>query len=149
MELLQPTSFASAVASSKEQLKAISNIVSKYCGQAQADGFLKACDALDFTTANTILDDTVKELTGHGIGSNLHEQPDVPNYGKAGTGPVLKEGMCIAVEPMLNLGTSKIYILDDDWTIITRDGLPSAHYEHSVVVTKDGYEIMTGDDNFE
>lgn len=65
MELLQPTSFASAVASSKEQLKAISNIVSKYCGQAQADGFLKACDALDFTTANTILDDTVKELTGH------------------------------------------------------------------------------------
>lgn len=91
----------------------------------------------------------VRELTGHGIGSNLHEQPDVPNYGKAGTGPVLKEGMCIAVEPMLNLGTHKIYILDDDWTIITRDGLPSAHYEHSVVVTKDGYEILTGDDNFE
>ena len=91
----------------------------------------------------------VRELTGHGIGSNLHEQPDVPNYGKAGTGPVLKEGMCIAVEPMLNLGTHKIYILDDDWTIITRDGLPSAHYEHSVVVTKDGYQILTGDDNFE
>ena len=57
--------------------------------------------------------------------------------------------MCIAVEPMLNLGTHKIYILDDDWTIITRDGKPSAHYEHTVVVTKDGYEITTGDDNFE
>lgn len=63
MELLQPTSFASAVASSKEQLKVISSIVSKYCGQAQADDFLKACDALDFTTANTILDDTVKKIT--------------------------------------------------------------------------------------
>ena len=91
----------------------------------------------------------VRELTGHGIGSNLHEEPDIPNYGKKGTGPVLKEGMCIAIEPMLNLGTHKIYILDDDWTIITRDGKPSAHYEHSVVVTKDGYHILTGDDNFE
>lgn len=91
----------------------------------------------------------VKELVGHGVGSNLHEDPDVPNYGKKGTGPVLKEGMTIAVEPMLNLGTSKIYILDDDWTIITRDGKPSAHFEHSVVVTKDGYRILTGDDNFE
>ena len=91
----------------------------------------------------------VRELVGHGIGSNVHEAPDVPNYGKPGTGPVLKEGMCIAVEPMLNLGTHKIYILDDDWTIVTRDGKPSAHYEHSVVVTKDGYQILTGDDNFE
>ena len=91
----------------------------------------------------------VKELVGHGIGNNVHEQPDVPNYGKPGTGPVLKEGMTIAVEPMLNLGTPKIYILDDDWTIVTRDGLPSAHYEHTVVVTKDGYRILTGDDNFE
>jgi len=91
----------------------------------------------------------VKELVGHGIGSNVHEKPDVPNYGAPGTGPILKEGMTIAVEPMLNLGTPKIYILDDDWTIITRDGLPSAHYEHTVVVTKDGYQILTGDDNFE
>ena len=91
----------------------------------------------------------VRELVGHGIGTDVHEEPDVPNYGKKGTGPILKEGMCIAVEPMLNLGTHKIYILDDDWTIITRDGKPSAHYEHSVVVTKDGYQILTGDDNCE
>ena len=91
----------------------------------------------------------VRELVGHGVGSNLHEEPDVPNYGKKGTGPLLKEGMTIAIEPMLNLGTHKIYILDDDWTIITRDGSPSAHFEHSVVVTKDGYRILTGDDNFE
>lgn len=85
----------------------------------------------------------VKELVGHGVGSNLHEMPDVPNYGKANTGPLLKEGMVIAVEPMLNLGTARIYMLDDDWTIITADNKPSAHFEHTVLVTKDGFEILT------
>lgn len=85
----------------------------------------------------------VKELVGHGVGNHLHEEPDVPNYGKRSTGPLLKEGMVIAVEPMLNLGTADIYMLDDDWTIITADEKPSAHYEHTVLVTKDGYTIMT------
>ena len=91
----------------------------------------------------------VKELVGHGIGNHVHEKPDVPNFGKKGTGPILKEGMTIAIEPMLNLGTREIYLLEDDWTIITQDGSPSAHFEHTVVVTKDGYQILTGDDNFE
>lgn len=91
----------------------------------------------------------VRELVGHGIGSGMHENPDIPNYGEKGTGPVLKEGMCIAVEPMLNLGTEEVFMLDDDWTIVTGDGKPSAHFEHSVVVTKDGYEILTGDDSNE
>ena len=91
----------------------------------------------------------VRELTGHGIGASLHEDPDVPNFGKKGTGPVLKKGMTIAVEPMLNLGTRKIYILDDDWTIITGDNKPSAHFEHTVIVTEDGCEILTGGDNIE
>lgn len=85
----------------------------------------------------------VKELVGHGVGNHLHEEPDVPNYGKKGTGPLLKEGMVLAVEPMLNLGTADIYMLDDDWTIITADDKPSAHFEHTVLVTKDGYEILT------
>ena len=85
----------------------------------------------------------VKELVGHGVGKNLHESPDVPNYGKKNTGMTLRKGMVIAVEPMLNLGTADIYILDDDWTIITADDKPSAHFEHTVVVTKDGYEILT------
>lgn len=85
----------------------------------------------------------VRELVGHGVGTCLHEEPDVPNYGFKQTGPVLKEGMVIAVEPMLNLGTAKIYILDDDWTIVTADDKPSAHFEHTVLVTKDGYEILT------
>ena len=85
----------------------------------------------------------VKELVGHGVGKHLHESPDVPNYGKKNTGMTLRKGMVIAVEPMLNLGTADIYILDDDWTIITADDKPSAHFEHTVVVTKDGYEILT------
>lgn len=85
----------------------------------------------------------VKELVGHGVGRNVHEEPDVPNYGKKGTGPVLKEGMVIAVEPMLNLGTADIAILDDGWTIVTMDDAPSAHFEHTVLVTKDGYTILT------
>lgn len=85
----------------------------------------------------------VKELVGHGVGSSVHEEPDVPNYGTKGTGLKLKEGMVLAIEPMLNLGTPNIYLLDDDWTIITADGMPSAHYEHTIVVTKDGYEILT------
>mgnify|MGYP002532657411 FL=1 len=85
----------------------------------------------------------VQELVGHGVGTDVHEQPDVPNYGNPHTGPILKEGMVIAVEPMLNLGTRKIYILDDDWTIVTADDKPSAHFEHTILITKDGYGILT------
>ena len=85
----------------------------------------------------------VKELVGHGIGTEMHEDPDVPNYGKAGTGPKLKPGMVICIEPMLNLGSAAVGILDDDWTIVTEDGSSSAHYEHTILVTEDGYEILT------
>lgn len=78
----------------------------------------------------------VKELVGHGVGTSVHEAPDVPNYGKQNNGPVLKAGMVIAVEPMLNLGTADVYLLDDDWTVITADDEPSAHFEHTVLVTR-------------
>ena len=87
----------------------------------------------------------VKELTGHGVGHELHEDPAIPNYGKAGTGPVIKEGMVFAVEPMLTLGSPDIVMLDDGWTIETDDEKLSAHFEHTVVVTKDGYRILTGE----
>jgi hypothetical protein len=87
----------------------------------------------------------VEELVGHGIGTSLHEEPDVPNYGVYNSGITLKTGMTLAIEPMLNLGTRKIYVLDDDWTIVTRDGKPSAHFEHTIVVRDDGYEILTGE----
>ena len=69
----------------------------------------------------------------------------MPNYGMKNTGPKLKEGMVIAVEPMLNLGTADIYMLNDGWTIKTDDGKPSAHFEHTIAITKDGYEILTGE----
>jgi methionyl aminopeptidase len=87
----------------------------------------------------------IEELVGHGIGNKLHEEPDVPNFESKDKGPVLKAGMVIAIEPMLNLGTNEIYILEDDWTIITADSKPSAHYEHTVLVTNDGYKILTGE----
>lgn len=85
----------------------------------------------------------VRELCGHGIGTDMHEDPEVPNFGHPGEGPRLREGMVICIEPMLNYGTAHVYQLDDGWTVKTDDGKPSAHYEHTVLVTKDGYEILT------
>ena len=87
----------------------------------------------------------IHELCGHGIGTELHEDPDVLNYGPANQGLILKSGMTLAIEPMLNLGKRYVGILDDDWTIVTEDGLPSAHFEHTVLVTDDGYDILTGE----
>jgi methionyl aminopeptidase len=85
----------------------------------------------------------VRAFVGHGVGRLLHEEPQVPNFGKPGRGPRLKEGMTIAIEPMVNAGTPDINILDDGWTAVTSDGSLSAHYEHTVVITKYGAEILT------
>lgn len=87
----------------------------------------------------------VEELCGHGIGLEMHEEPDVENF-DTNNMTKLKEGMVIAIEPMLNLGSKEVYVLDDDWTVKTVDGKPSSHYENTVLVTKDGYEILTGED---
>ncbi|MAJ43492.1 MAG: type I methionyl aminopeptidase [Candidatus Marinimicrobia bacterium] len=85
----------------------------------------------------------VKELVGHGIGEKLHEEPQIPNFGKQGKGPKIKPGMCFAIEPMINLGTERVYTKSDDWTICTEDGLPSAHFEHTITVTDDKPIILT------
>lgn len=85
----------------------------------------------------------VEEFTGHGIGSKLHEDPYVPNFGKPGTGPVLKKGMTLCVEPMVNIGTKRVVVLKDNWTTVTADRKNSAHFEHMIVVTEDGCEILT------
>jgi len=85
----------------------------------------------------------VREFVGHGVGRHLHEEPQVPNYGKRGSGPVLKAGMTLAIEPMINLGKAKVRQLEDKWTVVTADGLPSAHFEHTVLVTNDAPEILT------
>lgn len=85
----------------------------------------------------------VRELVGHGIGRNLHEPPEVPNYGKKGRGPVIREGLVIAIEPMINLGTRHVRQLSDGWTVITRDRKPSAHFEHTIAVRANGPEPLS------
>ncbi len=85
----------------------------------------------------------VKELVGHGLGRTMHEEPQVPNYGKRGKGKLLKNGMVLAIEPMINMGTAKIHQLDDGWTILTRDRLPSAHFEHDVAIVDGQPEVLS------
>jgi methionyl aminopeptidase len=85
----------------------------------------------------------VREFVGHGVGRFLHEDPQVPNYGQPGMGPLLRVGMCIAIEPMFNLGDWRTKILEDDWTVVTADGKLSAHFEHSIAITENGPEILT------
>ncbi len=84
-----------------------------------------------------------RDYTGHGIGREMHEDPYIPCYGVEGTGPVLRSGMTIAIEPMVMMGKNKLRILKDGWTAVSKDGLPSAHYENTVLVTDDGYELLT------
>jgi len=85
----------------------------------------------------------VRELTGHGVGKSLHEEPEVPNYGRRGNGLKLQDGLVIAIEPMINLGKKDIFCADDDWTIITSDGKPSAHFEHSICVRRNKADILS------
>ena len=85
----------------------------------------------------------VRDFVGHGIGRALHEDPEVPNFGLPKSGPILKEGMVFAVEPMVNIGSAKTKILEDRWTVVTLDGQPSAHFEHTVAITSQGPEILT------
>lgn len=85
----------------------------------------------------------VREYVGHGIGTKLHEDPQVPNYGQAGTGMRLKSGMVFAIEPMVNLGTEETYILEDGWTVVTKDGRYSAHFEDTIAITENGPDILT------
>jgi len=88
----------------------------------------------------------VKEMVGHGVGKKLHEDPQIPNYGKPGTGLLLREGMTVAIEPMINAGRSEIVALDDQWTVVTIDRKLSAHFEHTVAITKNGALILTQGD---
>src|SRR5213595_3442848 len=85
----------------------------------------------------------VREFVGHGVGRKLHEEPQIPNYGRRGSGPKLKAGMTLAIEPMINSGTESVILLDNGWTACTADGLPSAHFEHTVLITKNDPEILT------
>lgn len=85
----------------------------------------------------------VRDLVGHGVGRKPHEDPQVPNYGRPGTGVKLRTGMVLAIEPMVNMGSHQVFFADDEWTVKTSDGLPSAHFEHSVAITEDGPDILS------
>jgi len=85
----------------------------------------------------------VREYVGHGIGRSLHEEPQIPNYGSPGRGPLLKSGMALAIEPMLNVGRKETKVLKDGWTVVTSDGKLSAHFEHTIAITEEGPEILT------
>ena len=85
----------------------------------------------------------VRELVGHGIGKSMHEPPNVPNYGSITSGPIVTDNAVLAIEPMINMGKKDVWLIEDGWGVVTRDGLPSAHYENTVHVTKDGIEIWT------
>lgn len=91
----------------------------------------------------------VRELVGHGVGNHLHEDPQVPNYGKRGSGAALKEGLVIAIEPMINMGKRDIYTAEDGWTVLTKDGKPSAHFEHNVFVQKGKADILSSFETIE
>ncbi len=85
----------------------------------------------------------VREFVGHGIGRSMHEDPQIPNFGKPGRGPILKAGMTLAIEPMVNIGGAKVKVLDDKWTAVTKDGSNSAHFEHTVAVGKTAPDILS------
>lgn len=120
--------------------------------EALARGVAQACDnnrvgdisfAIENYTAREHGYGVVRELVGHGVGKKLHEDPQVPNYGRRGDGKRLKEGMVLAIEPMINLGKRDVYTLDDGWTVVTMDGKPSVHYEHTTAVRKNKGEALS------
>lgn len=91
----------------------------------------------------------VRELTGHGIGREMHEDPQIPNYGRRGNGAMLKSSMCVAIEPMVTMGDRQVWMLPDKWSIVTRDGKPAAHFEHTVVVNKGKADILSSFEEIE
>ena len=119
---------------------------SLYAGieQARAGNRLGDISAAVQTVVEDAGFSVVRDFVGHGIGRNLHEEPQIPNFGKKGRGIELKSGMILAIEPMVNEGEYKVRVLADGWTVVTRDGSLSAHFEHSVVITDNGPDILSG-----
>ena len=120
--------------------------------QALAAGIRKARAGNRLSDVSAAIEETaggagfsvVRDFVGHGIGRTMHEDPQIPNFGPPGRGPVLRPGMTLAIEPMLNLGSEEVEVLGDRWTVVTRDRRPSAHFEHTVAVGQDAAEVLTG-----
>jgi len=125
-------------------LKVTEESLYKGIEQARAGSHLHDVSAAVQTYVEAAGFSVVRDLVGHGIGRNLHEDPPVPNYGTMGTGLVLKEGMALAIEPMVNAGTYKVRMEKDGWTVKTSDGKPSAHFEHTIIIRTGNAEILTG-----
>jgi methionyl aminopeptidase len=124
-------------------LKITEQCLYKAIEQAVPGNFISDISAAVQTLADANNYGIVREFCGHGIGRALHEDPPVLNYVQNGKGPKIKPGFVLAIEPMINLGTEKVKVLDDGWTVITTDGKPSAHFEHTIAVTRDGPVILT------
>lgn len=119
--------------------------LNKGIGMATAGNNLSDISHIIQATAESAGYSVVRDYVGHGIGREMHEEPQVPNFGLPGRGPELKEGMVLALEPMVNAGDYEVKVLADDWTVVTADGSLSAHFEHTVAITTDGPEILTGE----
>lgn len=134
----------------KPKNKAHMNLV-EVCFKALYEGLSVLCDGVRLGTLSNAIGsfvfkngmDVLREFTGHGIGRSLHEEPAIFNFGVKNTGPILREGMTLAIEPMITLGSSEVYVKDDGWTVATCDGSYAAHFEHTVCITKNGYRILT------
>ncbi len=112
-------------------------------GAARAGRHLHDVSAAVQATVQAAGYGVVREFCGHGVGRDLHEDPPVPNFGSAGSGPILRPGMTLAIEPMVTLGSPRIRVLDDGWTVVTADGKPAAHFEHTIVITDGAPEVLT------
>jgi methionyl aminopeptidase len=119
--------------------------------EALARGIAKACNGNRLGDISHAIESyvlasgfsIVRDYVGHGIGRQMHEEPQIPNFGDPDTGPMLKTGMVLAIEPMVNMGKHYVKTLKDGWTVVTKDGKPSAHFEHTVAITKNGPEVLT------
>jgi len=141
------TALTAGVGQINPQLENLLNVTKdalyKGIAQAQANNHLSDISHAVQSYAEKNNFSVVRDFVGHGIGRSLHEEPELPNFGPPHCGPVLTEGMVLAIEPMVNIGTWQTKILNDGWTVVTLDGKPSAHFEHTVAITKSGPEILT------
>ena len=127
----------------KKLIEVTKTALSEGIKQARIDNHLSdiSCAIQSYVEKNGF--SVVREFVGHGIGLKLHEEPEIPNFGRPQQGPILKEGMVFAIEPMVNMGTWESKILDNGWTAVTKDGLASSHFEHTVAITENGPAILT------
>lgn len=141
------TAFTVGIGKIGDDLKRLIEVTEKslYKGIEQAKVSNRLSDisfaVQDYVESNSF--SVVRDFVGHGIGRALHEEPEVPNFGLPHAGPVLEEGMVLAIEPMVNMGVWRTRMLDDGWTVVTEDGKPSAHFEHTIAITSKGPEILT------